>query len=121
LKIKHPFVVIPVLARLGLATIAQAGDHSSFRRSDLGGTEPGSWARHEQESVDQKGRETVSVQTVSSLENDGDGIGSRLLETGTAAKSRITGPVKKSEVPKLPFWQAHKRAVPGRLAYNSSP
>jgi hypothetical protein len=66
---------VTVLALLvGVASAAPAADLSSFQKAYFGSTKPGSWARYEQRSVDQKGRETASVQTVSRLENEGDRV-----------------------------------------------
>ena len=76
MKIKRMFAAVPVLGllALGSASIAPAADLSTFQKAYFGATRPGAWARYEQKSQDQKGRETVSIQTVSRLENEGDAV-----------------------------------------------
>lgn len=66
---KSLFVAGSVLSLLCVS--APAADLTSFQKAYFGGTKPGAWARYEQKSVDQKGRETASVQTVARLEDDG--------------------------------------------------
>ncbi len=80
MRLKSRFHNGPALAMgavavlISVASVAPAADLSSVQKAYFGATKPGTWARYEMKSVDQKGRETMSVQTVSRLENEGDRI-----------------------------------------------
>ncbi len=72
-KTAIPVSVLLVLA-LGSASPAAAADLGKLQKAYFSGTKPGSFAKYEQTTTDAKGKVSVSISTISRLENEGNRI-----------------------------------------------